>query len=139
MSQFGTVALFDSLKPMKPTSLIIASAALTALSLSSIAFAAAGAGPKARLFAQYDTNKNGVIDGDEIAALRKAFADEPKGALHQYDSNGDGKLDDKEIAAIKPPGGGGKKGEGKKKEGEKKEDEDKEKTGAPTEKPAEKK
>src|SRR2546423_1638776 len=36
-------------------------------------------GPKARIFAKYDTNKNGVIDGDEVAAVRAAFAADPKG------------------------------------------------------------
>ena len=75
-------------------------------------------GPKARIFAKYDTNKNGVIDGDEIAAVRQAFAAEPKGEFAGYDKNADGKLDDAEIAAIKPPGAkkdGEKKGGAKKK------------------------
>ena len=68
-------------------------------------------GPKARIFAKYDTNKNGVIDGDEIAAVRAAYAADPKGEFAVYDTNHDGKLSDEEIAAIKPPGakGGGKK------------------------------
>ena len=77
------------------------------------AFAAAGAGPKATIFAKYDTNKNGVIDGDEVAAVRKAFAAEPKGAFAAYDKDHDGKLSDAEIAGIKPPGAkkdGDKKG-----------------------------
>lgn len=80
--------------------------------------ARAAEGPKARLFAKYDTNKNGVIDGDEVAAVRKAFAAEPKGEFASYDKNHDGKLDDAEIAAIKPPGAkkdGDKKAGGKKK------------------------
>lgn len=71
-------------------------------------------GPKARIFAKYDTNKNGVIDGDEVAAVRKAFAADPKGEFAVYDKDHDGKLSDEEIAAIKPPGGGGKTGAGKK-------------------------
>lgn len=84
---------------------------------------AAQPGPKARIFAAYDTNKNGVIDSDEITAVRKAFAAEPKGEFASYDKNNDGKLDDAEIAAIKPPGQGGKKGGDKKApEGEKKAD-----------------
>ena len=74
------------------------------------AFAAAGSGPKATIFAKYDTNKNGIIDGDEVAEVRKAFAAEPKGAFATYDKNNDGKLSDEEIAGIKPPGQGGKKG-----------------------------
>ena len=80
--------------------------------------ASAAEGPKAKIFAKYDTNKNGVIDGDEIMAVRKAFATEPKGEFASYDKNQDGKLDDAEIAAIKPPGGkkdGEKKSGGKKK------------------------
>ncbi|MSU24498.1 MAG: hypothetical protein EXS32_11830 [Opitutus sp.] len=76
--------------------------------------ASAAEGPKARIFTKYDTNKNGAIDGDEIVAVRKAFAAEPKGEFATYDKNSDGKLDDAEIAAIKPPGS--KKG-GEKKEG----------------------
>lgn len=80
--------------------------------------ASAAEGPKARIFAKYDTNKNGIIDGDEIAAVRKAFAAEPKGEFASYDKNADGKLDEAEIAAIKPPGAkkdGEKKSGGKKK------------------------
>lgn len=75
--------------------------------------AAATPGPKARIFAKYDTNKNNVIDGDEVAAVRKAFAAELKGEFATYDKNADGKLDDAEIAGIKPPGAGGKSGEKK--------------------------
>ena len=80
--------------------------------------AAASPGPKARIFAEFDTNKNGVIDGAEVAAVRKAFTTDPKGQFALYDGDKDGKLDDKEIAAIKPPGtkqAGEKKGSSKKK------------------------
>jgi len=80
--------------------------------------ALAAEGPKARIFTKYDTNKNGIIDGDEIAAVRKAFAADPKGEFAAYEKNNDGKLDDAEIAAIKPPGakkGGEKKAGGNKK------------------------
>ncbi len=94
------------------TALALASCAVPALS------AASSPGPKARIFAEFDTNKNGVIDGDEVAAVRKAFAANPKGQFASYDKNADGKLDDAEIAAIKPPGQGGTKGG--KKSGEKK-------------------
>ncbi len=67
-------------------------------------FAAKAEGPKARLFAKYDTNHNGVIDGTEIDALRKDYASDPNGELKRFDKNKDGELDDEEIAAIKPPG-----------------------------------
>lgn len=99
----------------------ILSARLAGLSLIfpvCIFAASAGSGPKARIFAEFDLNKNGVIDGDEIAAVRKAYAAAPKGQFAVYDKNNDGKLDDAEIAAIKPPGAkkdGEKKSGGKKK------------------------
>ena len=101
-------------------------AALGLIATTGVFAASAGSGPKARIFAEFDTNKNGVIDGEEIAAVRKAFAAAPKGQFAAYDKNNDGKLDDAEIAAIKPPGAkkdGEKKDGGKKKaDGEKKTD-----------------
>jgi hypothetical protein len=100
------------------TSKPLLGAALAATFLCAPLFAAAGAGPKATIFAKFDTNKNGVIDGDEIAAVRQAYAAEPKGQFATYDVNKDGKLDEAEIASIKPPGAGGKKGA--KKDGSKK-------------------
>lgn len=90
---------------------------IAVLVLVALPGASAAEGPKARIFTKYDTNKNGIIDGDEIAAVRKAFAAEPKGEFAGYDKNQDGKLDDAEIAAIKPPGA---KKDGEKKSGGKK-------------------
>jgi hypothetical protein len=52
--------------------------------------------------AKFDVNENGILDPDEIEALRKAFA-EGDTALKPLDVNNDGKLDDAEIAAIKLP------------------------------------
>jgi hypothetical protein len=98
---------------MKKTLLLVATASLFAFTA-----AAQSPGPKARIFLKYDTNKNGVIDGDEVAAVRKAYAADPKGEFAIYDVDHDGKLSDEEIANIKPPGAkkdGGKKGGGKKK------------------------
>lgn len=92
-----------------------------------ISAAAQSPGPKARIFLKYDTNKNGVIDGDEIAAVRKAFAADPKGEFVAYDVNGDGKLNDEEIAGIKPPGA---KKDGEKKSGGKKKADSEKKTDA---------
>ncbi len=89
----------------------LAMACVSAAMLFSATAFAQSPGPKARLFAKYDTNKNGVIDGDEVAAVRAAYAADPKGEFAVYDTNHDGKLSDEEIAAIKPPGG--KKGGGK--------------------------
>ena len=93
----------------------------TLLSTNPLAFGAAAPGPKARIFAKFDLNKNNVIDGDERTAVRAAFAADPKGDLARYDTNQNGKLDDPEIAEIKPPGqkgakAGKKDGDGKKKD-----------------------
>ena len=62
-------------------------------------------GPKAKLFAKYDKNKNGKIDDDEKSAIQKDFAAAPDGDLKRFDTNKDGKLDDSEVAAIKAPEG----------------------------------
>jgi hypothetical protein len=111
---------------MKISSLFATGVAALGMFTSASLFAAsAGSGPKARIFAEFDTNKNGVIDGEEIAAVRKAFAAAPKGQFASYDKNTDGKLDDAEIAAIKPPGAkkdGEKSGGKKKADAEKKSD-----------------
>jgi hypothetical protein len=98
------------------------------------AFAAKAEGPKAKLFAKYDKNTNGSIDGEEKDALRKDFDANKEGDLKRLDKNKDGKLDDEEIAAIKPP-------EGKKKtepKAKKEKSESGEKSGEKTEKKAEK-
>jgi Ca2+-binding EF-hand superfamily protein len=57
-------------------------------------------GPR-KVLTQFDTNKNGKIDGAEAEKLRQAFAGDLKEQLKRFDLNGDGKLDDAEIAAIK--------------------------------------
>jgi Ca2+-binding EF-hand superfamily protein len=57
-----------------------------------------------RVLKQFDTNHNGSIDGDEIAALRKAFE-----AFKAFDKDGNGTLEDSEVAAIKPGGDGSSK------------------------------
>jgi len=92
---------------------------LTALALLAPAtsFAAKADGPKAKIMAKYDLNKNGKLDPDEIAAIRKDFTANPTGELARFDTNHDGKLSDEEIAAM-VPGSGKKSGGGKKKGGD---------------------
>lgn len=101
------VALFHGMTS-KP--LLVAALGAVLTCSGSLVFGAAAPGPKARIFAQFDTNKNNVIDGDEIPAVRAAFAADPKGDLGRFDNNQNGKLDDAEIAEIKPPGQKGAKG-----------------------------
>jgi Ca2+-binding EF-hand superfamily protein len=101
---------------MKKLILLLAALALVA---PAALFAAKADGSKAKAIAKYDTNKNGKIDGDEIAALRKDFDADPKGDLARFDTNHDGKLSDEEIAAI-VPGSGKKSNKADKKSGGKK-------------------
>ena len=54
----------------------------------------------AAILKKFDTNANGKIDGDEAAALRKAFADGKDQTLKALDKDGDAKLSDEEIAAV---------------------------------------
>lgn len=48
----------------------------------------------------HDANGNGKIDADESAAVKKAFADNPKGQLAALDKNGNGQLEDAEMTAA---------------------------------------
>ena len=90
---------------MKNKFVIGAGLCLLGLAVASPAFADKASGPKAKFFAKYDLNHNGVIDEDEKAAIRKDYAANPEGDLKRFDKNKDGKLDDEEIAAIKLPSG----------------------------------
>ena len=58
-----------------------------------------GANP-GRVLHGLDKNSNHQIDGDEVDALKKQFASDPKGSLAKLDRNTDGKLDDDEIKAL---------------------------------------
>ena len=91
---------------MKKLTAILAGLCILGLVAPTATFAAKGKkkdkGGTVDVLGKYDTNHNGVIDGDEKDALKKAF--ETDAALKSLDLNGDGKLDDGEIAAIKAAG-----------------------------------
>lgn len=53
--------------------------------------------------APYDKNHNGVLDDEEVAAMRKDYAAALQGPLKVFDLNHDGVLDDVEISLIKLP------------------------------------
>ncbi len=97
---------------MKSKTLLLCAAGLLALALPASVHAGGNPDKKAakkaakQVLAQYDKNGNGIIDGDEVDAVKKAFAADPNGSLKQFDTNADGKLDDTEIAAIKAGKGG---------------------------------
>lgn len=74
------------------------------------AFAAKGAGPKAKAMAQFDLNQDGKLDATEASAVQKAFAAAPTGELQRFDKDKDGKLSEAEVAAMVP--GTGRKGAG---------------------------
>jgi hypothetical protein len=89
---------------MKSIRILTLALALAAVALPSTSFAGKGnkAGKGAgKAAAQYDTNQNGMIDGDEVDALKKAFDADKTGPLKALDTDGDGKLSDGEISAIK--------------------------------------
>ena len=48
----------------------------------------------------YDKNSDGQIEGDEVEALKKGFADDPKGPLAVLDKNNNATLEDDEISAV---------------------------------------
>ena len=84
---------------------------VASLALPTASFAAKGEKGKKNKEAMmaakgYDANGNGMIDGDEAAAVQKAFEADKAGALKAFDTNADGKLDATEVGAIKA---GGKK------------------------------
>lgn len=54
-----------------------------------------------KVLTQFDTDKNGKIEGAEAEALRKAYAGDLKKQLAPFDRDSDGRLDDREIAAIR--------------------------------------
>jgi hypothetical protein len=97
---------------MKFTKILLCTVGLLALALPATVQAGGGKDKGAKkavkaILAQYDKNNNGIIDGDEVDAVKKAYEADPNGPLKQFDTNSDGKLDDGEIAAIKA--GKGKK------------------------------
>jgi hypothetical protein len=100
---------------MKFTKILLCTAGLLALALPATVHAGGNSDKKAAkkavkaILAQYDKNSNGIIDGDEVDAVKKAYEADPNGPLKQFDTNSDGKLDDTEIAAIKAGKGGKKK------------------------------
>ena len=86
---------------MRQTIIRILALGLFASLVTTSALADKANGPKAKLFAKYDKNKNGKIDDDEKVAIQKDLAANPDGDLKRFDTNKDGKLDDSEIAAIR--------------------------------------
>jgi hypothetical protein len=91
---------------MKNTSLLLCTVGLLALALPTSVHAAKDPEKKAAkkavkaVLAEYDKNNNGIIDGDEVDAVKKAYEADPNGPLKRFDLNTDGKLDDTEIGSI---------------------------------------
>jgi len=60
---------------------------------------------RTQMLEKYDTNKNGVLDPEEKAVIRKEGEARREAAqkesLKKYDKNGDGKLDQEERAAMR--------------------------------------
>ena len=58
-------------------------------------------GSYTNMLATYDTNKDGMIDDTEKAAMPKKLQKHFTKMMEKYDINKDGKLDDSELAAMK--------------------------------------
>ncbi len=67
--------------------------------------AGGGGERRAELLQKYDTNKDGVLDANEKAAMKADFAAKraarKQEVLAKYDTNKDGKLDEQERAAMR--------------------------------------
>jgi Ca2+-binding EF-hand superfamily protein len=91
---------------MTSKSLLYPTIALLALALPASLHAAKDPEKKAArkavkaVLAEFDKNNNGIIDGEEVDAVKKAYEADPNGPLKRFDLNSDGKLDDSEIGAI---------------------------------------
>jgi hypothetical protein len=83
---------------MNKIRLILSGACLLALLTPLVALAQ----KKPDIFAQYNVSHTGVLQPDEIAAIRRDYAANPDGPLKKYDANHEGKLTDADIALIKP-------------------------------------
>jgi hypothetical protein len=87
---------------MNKTSLLFTALGAALLSPAA-AHAAKADNPKNNPVAHYDTNKNGKLDPEEYAAVRKDFVAKPQGPLAKLDTNHDGTLSDDELAAYAAP------------------------------------
>jgi Ca2+-binding EF-hand superfamily protein len=98
---------------MKLTARIVPALVTSLLLGAGVAAAHPGAGPgddasraehKARKMERFDTNKDGVLDDAEKAAMRQAFeqrhAERKAKFLERFDTNKDGQLDASEKAAA---------------------------------------
>lgn len=89
---------------MKSIRILTLALAIAAAAMPVTTFAGKGgkAGKgSAKAVRQYDTNSNGMIDGAEVEALKKAFDADKTGPLKDLDTDADGKLSDSEVSAIK--------------------------------------
>ena len=95
---------------MKSTRYFVLALGVACFALPAASFAKKDKAMKpGKIVRMYDTNGNGIIDGAEIDAVRKAYEADLNGPLKQFDTDNDGKLSDSEIAAMKAKGGKKKK------------------------------
>ncbi len=87
------------------TNAVVVLGVCAALAATTHVFGAKADGPKARarVYAQFDKNSNGVLEPQERDAMRKAYEADKHGELRWFDRDQDGKLSDAEIDLIKPP------------------------------------
>lgn len=89
---------------MKSIRILTLALTLAAVAIPTSSFAAKGEKKgkgSAKAVRQYDANSNGMIDGAEADALKKAFDADKTGPLKDLDKDADGKLSDSEVSAVK--------------------------------------
>src|SRR6476469_5147147 len=62
-----------------------------------------GDGEAAKIIKEFDKDGNHRLDGEEVAAVQKAYEEKPNGPLREFDKNKNGKLEDREVFDIREP------------------------------------
>jgi hypothetical protein len=103
---------------MKNTDTLAIGFCVLGLMMPATLWAAKADGRKAKLFAKYDTNANGVLDEEERKAIQADYDKAREGDLKSFDKDHDGKFSPEEFEGMKAgakgtkTGGKGKKADG---------------------------
>jgi hypothetical protein len=102
---------------MKHSDILAIGFCMLGLVIPASVWAAKADGRKAKLFAKYDTNSNGILDENERKAIQADYDKARDGDLKSFDKDHDGKFSPEEFEGMKAGAKGGKAGGGKKADG----------------------
>ena len=103
---------------MKSRDTLVIGFCVLGLVMPAYVWAAKADGRKAKLFAKYDSNSNGILDENERKVIQADYDKAKDGDLKSFDKDHDGKFSAEEFEGMKAggkgtkPGGGGKKADG---------------------------